>query len=852
MAGKLFLFCLCLSVCLTFGTQLWPRGSQIPRAPVNMADPDIPDREFDPRVGCESKTHSGAAQSVAKSFGGDSTTVTFDWKRKRAYARACRRAAKAGGTRYRGRWCTSRDLQGLRQGTSSERPRAVSTPPRSTTQRQRVAEHRLRILSYNVGGVTSELYDLFCRWLREQREADVILLQEIHHGLGRDESTWSIPGWSFVVAPDARNRHSGVAAVISHKVAVPDNISFCTWSSGRVLQIRCEGDKASLDLFCVYQWVRNEAYPEHRETQRAQVWNALSRALHTVPASNLLVVGGDFNTGVAPERGLVGKGVHRISSSKQDAEFAALLQTHKLCALNTWGPARASFCATYVNGQQSSQIDFLLTRRNAADQESRRAKPTEHNMAPWRHGPRHKPVLASIPWVAGWWLARHKMPVLRYDKAALQQAVVQGGEVAMTFKLEVEQVVAGAVGHLTLPQLNKRLLAKCRQFFPARQVRRARAGEHELVVHRIREMWQWHKAMRRVPRLGRRRNIWHVVEAWKRYARFMRSWRALRRASRFARRQWLQTQKQNAQEAANRHDYRAVYAVVQAIAPKRRREAVRIRGPQGQLLSKAQQLQEVHQYFAAAFSASAFEGYSSTHTDPEFTPQEVIKAIQALKPRKAVPDASVMAEVWQLSPGAFADFFLQQFCGCRYSTSSLPSAMTDCSLSLLPKPGKPSRRPQDLRPLGLQDPSSKLLANLVKGRLMEIVKPFLMSKPQFAYVEGRSIDQAIHRVFRRCSRIRDMMRSGIRSVQDRRAGLGEHPCRGGAVLSIDLSREFDMVPRWALSASLHSASVPQDLHDLILDIHQACRYSVKIGKQERQTRMLLVATAVCHFHGVAL
>ncbi|OLP87478.1 hypothetical protein AK812_SmicGene31294 [Symbiodinium microadriaticum] len=46
-----------------------------------------------------------------------------------------------------------------------------------------------------------------------------------------------------------------------------------------------------------------------------------------------------------------------------------------------------------------------------------------------------------------------------------------------------------------------------------------------------------------------------------------------------------------------------------------------------------------------------------------------------------------------------------------------------------------------------------------------------------------------------------------------------------------------MVPRWALSASLHRASVPADLHDLILDIHQDCLYRIKVGEQERQFPM---------------
>ena len=118
-------------------------------------------------------------------------------------------------------------------------------------------------------------------------------------------------------------------------------------------------------------------------------------------------------------------------------------------------------------------------------------------------------------------------------------------------------------------------------------------------------MWQQHRAMHQVPRHGGRRSLHRLMEIWWRYAAFHRAWRALRRSSKQARRQWLENKILEAQQAAERHDYRAVYAVVQAIAPKRRYEQVRIRGPQDQLLTKAQQMQAVHSYFEQAFAGHA-------------------------------------------------------------------------------------------------------------------------------------------------------------------------------------------------------------------------------------------------------
>ena len=126
--------------------------------------------------------------------------------------------------------------------------------------------------------------------------------------------------------------------------------------------------------------------------------------------------------------------------------------------------------------------------------------------------------------------------------------------------------------------------------------------------------------------------------------------------------------------------------------------------------------------------------------------------------------------------------------------------MTDCTFTLLPKPNKPLRRPQDLRPLGLQDPSSKVLAGLVRNRLFQQVQGWLMSKLQFAYAEGRSIDET-------------------------------------TTLSIDLTRAFDTIPRKALSCALKAAGVTGDLHDLVMDLHMHCRYEIRHGSFEGHFEM---------------
>lgn len=158
--------------------------------------------------------------------------------------------------------------------------------------------------------------------------------------------------------------------------------------------------------------------------------------------------------------------------------------------------------------------------------------------------------------------------------------------------------------------------------------------------------------------------------------------------------------------------------------------------------------------------------------------------------------------------------------------------MTDCSLTLLPKPNKNSRLPSDLRPLGLQDPASKVLAGLIKTRLMDQVRPWLLGKPQFAYCEGRAVDEAVARVFQHCRHIRQRLNTGADSVHARRAGLPSTRCLGGLMVSLDLSRAFDTVTRRALSLALEAAGVTSELRELVLDLHEQCRYSVRHGCAE--------------------
>ena len=713
------------------------------------------------------------------------------------------------------------------RGTSDGAALPIKAETRTARSEAWTAQPRLRIRCYNVGGVTSEVYDHLQQWLLQKCQDDIVILQELHWGCGKHESQWRIPGWNFYVTADAQHRHSGVAVIISERVARGDEISFCTWIPGRQLHVRCAGPRLTLDVIAGYQWVRHTHSDAKQEELRGSFLHKMGALLHGIPARNMVVIGADWNTHCHPVAGHVGRGVLRTSHVR-DVDLEAFLQEHDLVFLNSWGSARARCCHTFVHGDAKSQIDFVALRRPTADALSRRAKPEVFDLAPWRRGAKHHAaVVASVPWRAGWTFDKRATVTERFSLSCLRQSLQSMDAPAQELRTVVEKVLTQAHERgSTLAEANAQVLQHCRRIYP--RTRKSVEGHPKpsnapKVIHAAEQMWVARDAKRQaVPA----RSFKGIAETYRRAEAFKQASKALRTASRAARKAWFEEQIRTAETPARKHDLGGVYRVINAIAPKKRREQVRIRGARGQLLGPQAEFDEIFQHFQGVFDSTvAFD--MPTRGQVEFGEPEVLSAIQGLKGGKALPDTSVPSELWQLCPGAYARFFSSIISARPQERESLPPEVTDCTLALIPKPNKPSRRPADLRPLGLQDPGSKVLAMMVRGRLQEITMGYLLARPQYAYCPTKAIDDAICRVARHCRAVRDRVRSSVLSVHDRRAGRTTSHCVGGVMMSIDLSRAFDNVPRWALQMALDKAGASTDLQQVVLALHEKCRYQVK-------------------------
>ena len=794
----------------------WLRRSQFRRPSLGQMNASEETCSVNPRVGFHSTLNPRAAafSVAAKNIGGKSSnSITHSDSRKRAFRRARRRAELRGGTEYRGRWFTAQEL-----GTEA-RPLALSgnvAASRAGPAKQPwQARPRLRIRSFNAGGISAEVYDNLHHWLLHRARDDIIILQEIRWGLGRGEGSWSIPGWTFVVSADPKNRYCGVCVIVSDKVATQDRLTYQVCIPGRLLHVRCFGDRATLDVAACYQWVWQNQGSEKIAESRSLFWQKLGSLLQGIPQRNLVLIGADFNTRCSPISGLVGRGVLR-SDTPRDTEFEAMLQTNDIVLLNTWSSSKPRICHTFHNGSACSQIDFLGMRRPTADATARRSLPRQFELAPWRRGPRHHALIASIPWRAGWAFGKRRPgESMQFSLRNMRVSLKQQDSNAQQLESGMRAILSQATSKSTVGQISQQVWKLCAQLYPRSPTKLSNKPScFPAVTQAVEQLWLATDAKRR--RLPAR-SIRDAIDARRKAEAFKAASKALRQASRAARREWFEGHIAAAEHAALRHDLGEVYRVINILAPKKRCDLVRIKNADGALLQPKDEFAEIFGYFKQVFSRrDAFE--MPRHSLEPISYHEILAAVRKLKGGKAVPPGSVPADGGvccpRLNPTPDP--------GCAYTAEA-----TDCTLSLLPKPQKTSRRPADLRPLGLQDACSKVLAHTIRVKLQEHTLAFLKSKPQYAYIPERAIDEAIARVSQHCRAIRDALSSSVLSVQARRAGQQQARCLGGAMLGIDLSRAFDSITRVALQRSLQHAGAPEPLQQAVLQLHEHCRYRVR-------------------------
>ncbi|CAE7246642.1 unnamed protein product, partial [Symbiodinium sp. CCMP2456] len=308
-------------------------------------------------------------------------------------------------------------------------------------------------------------------------------------------------------------------------------------------------------------------------------------------------------------------------------------------------------------------------RRPTADARARLARPVAFDFASWRRGPKHHAVVASIPWCAGWVFGKRRSEPLSFSLKCLRGSVQQMDERAQRLRVATAEVLRQAGSDATVASINKQVLAFCSHLYPRTgYIPITKPSMSQSVVGAVAELWARQDAIQQAPPAV---GIRSAMAALQRTMAFKQASRKLRQASRAARRDWFEARIREAEQAAERHDIGGVYRVLNLLAPKRRREQVRIKGPAGELLGPKAEFEEIFAYYQKVFSRDVPFDLPKAPVDA-VSEDDVLEAIGMLKGGKAVPPSSVPTEIWLLCPAEYAAFLTPRLNPGEDGTANYP------------------------------------------------------------------------------------------------------------------------------------------------------------------------------------
>ncbi|CAE6973150.1 Pol [Symbiodinium sp. CCMP2592] len=587
--------------------------------------------------------------------------------------------------------------------------------------------------------------------------------------------------------------HDGILCLVREDLISSDNLRYHVVEPGRLLHVRILFT-VRLDVLCIYQWAWNPGKAElngkNRQEemlrQRRHIWHRIAKWIESIPQRCTCLLAGDFNCSLLPEPALCGKGVVTTHGGHPDQDtFQELVRAHRCCALNTWS-ASGLLARTYVppnaTPQQGSQIDYILVRGTTTDPTAKKAQPflTEFATMHW------DPATSTSP--------------------ALRDETKKGVEDWNFDAL----ILAGW----------KRAVAN--QSSQKEAHRPAQQRDPDTLTAQVQTLWAQRAALRQA---GRLLHVWsrrgpslrHSFQVWACAARLQAHTRALRKACRHKKTEKVA----EAVQATNIHQ------AAKRFAPKMPKRRIQLRREHGGLQTHEAEFRQIVQHFTSLYHAADMEP-PQLSADLCIEGVEIDSALCRLQPGKAMPSCNAPAALWKRFRQDLVPLLQRQFAWhLRPGVSNLPEAWTLCELVLLPKPGKPLKSPAHLRPISLLAPEAKILASIVAQRLKEPAKAYLASLPQFAYVEGRTLQQALERVLGHCAQVRGLVQGNTRNIHNKRSGRTSLSLYGGCQLSLDLTSAYDLVQWPLLRLALVDAAIPEPLIQLIMLVHHSAKLALQ-------------------------
>ena len=445
----------------------------------------------------------------------------------------------------------------------------------------------------------------------------------------------------------------------------------------------------------------------------------------------------------------------------------------------------------------------------------------------------HWPIEATLPVVP---FSRRGEPVsaptaARYDKVALLHSVHADTPQAVALKEEVAQALQAVTAtelHQVRESVNRILLDAVERRFPLGRSVDTRVSAQGSFRASAKRTWQLYRELK----VHRAVTPHAVFRQWRAAAAFLKASKALRTQSRHLKQTAILEKLEEAEAAACKGDQRTLHQIVRSLTPNKRQFMSRLRDTQGHLLDKPASLQAMLQYARDTFSI-----YPDTPTGAciqqgvSISDQQVQATLQKLGAAKAVPYNTAPAAIWKLCAGSIASL-LGRALRLHFqagSTSKLRADLHDAYITLIPKPNKPGTEVANLRPIGLQCPSAKTIASLIRQNLLDVLLPLVRDLPQYAYAKSRGTFDAILRVHMHFEEVQQCLRENRTSRIQQHQGKKPLGCVGGLGLSLDLSKAYDFASRPIIYETLAKHGVSQDTIAVIQQLHTDAQYVFRAG-----------------------